>query len=262
MTDVGVYMIVHRASGYAYVGQSINISHRWMEHTKQLHDGSHHNRNLLNLWQREGGAAFEFRIICHAPVGLTPLETQRWLWKKELEVYRELRHKNRALNIVAPEIVETVAAYEEFKRREPEILTEERRVLRNVNQSITADLRDIKEQLSQVRARMFQSKRIIDAASVEAKEARHLLHRNAGWKRFLLGSTDLRSKEALEAAALEAEVKLLALQSAQTELEKLESNLRERHRRVYNSYPKNSDRYMRRMELFSGLTPKKKPRIR
>jgi hypothetical protein len=72
MTDVGVYMIVHRASGYAYVGQSNNIPNRWMEHTKQLHDGSHHNRNLLNLWQREGGAAFEFCIVCHAPVGLTP----------------------------------------------------------------------------------------------------------------------------------------------------------------------------------------------
>jgi hypothetical protein len=262
MTDVGVYMIVHRVSGYAYVGQSNNIPNRWMEHTKQLHDGSHHNRNLLNLWQREGGAAFEFRIICHAPVGLTPLETQRWLAKKELEVYRELKQKNRALNIVAPEIVETAAAYDEFKRREPEILKEERRVLRNINQSITADIRDIKEQLSQVRARMFQSKRMIDAANIEAKEARRLLHRNTGWKRFLIGSTDLRSKEALETAAQEAEAKLLALQSAQTELEKLELNLRDRNRRAYISYPKNSDRYARRTALFAGLTPKKKPRIR
>jgi chromosome segregation ATPase len=192
----------------------------------------------------------------------TPLETQRWLAKKELEIYRELLHKNRALNIVAPEIVETAAAYEEFKRREPEILKEERRVLRDINQSITADIRDIKGQLSQLHAKMFQSKRMIDAASIQVEEARRLLYRNTGWKRFLLGSTDLRSKEALEAAVHEAEAKLLALQSAQTELEKLESHLRERHRRAYNNYPKNSDRYMRRMALFSGLTPKKKPRIR
>lgn len=262
MTDIGVYMIVHRASGHAYVGQSNNIPNRWMEHTKQLHDGSHQNRNLLNLWQREGGAAFEFRIICHAPAGLTPLETQRWLAKKELDIYRELQHNDRALNIAPPEIVETAAAYEEFKRREPEILKEERRVLGNVNQSITANVRDIKEQLSQVRARMFQCKRMIDAASIEAKDARRLLHRNTGWKRFLLGSTDLRSKDALETLAQEAEAKLLTLQSAHTELEKLESHLRERHRRAYNSYPKNSDRYMRRTALFAGLTPKKKPRIR
>lgn len=207
------------------------------------------------------------RCVCvsyhlSAPDGLTPLETQRWLAKKELDLYHELQHKNRALNVVAPEIVETAAAYEEFKRREPEILKEEKSILQNINQSVTADIRGIKEQLNQVRTRIFQNERLIDAASVEAKEARRLFHRNTGWKLLLLGTTDLRSKDALETAAKEAEAKLFALQSSQIELKKLESRLREQHSRAYNNYPKNRERQIRRRALFAGLTSKEKPRIR
>lgn len=46
------------------------------------------------------------------------------------------------------------------------------------------------------------------------------------------------------------------------QLEILESHLQEQMPRAYNSYPRNSDRHLRRTLLFSGLPPKKKPRIR
>lgn len=262
MSDIGIYMIVHRATGLAYVGQSINIPNRWMEHMKQLNDGSHHNRNLLELWTQHGGAAFEFRVVCHAPDGLSPLETQRWLAKKEAEVYSELKWQRKALNIAIPEIVETVAAYDEFKRREPEIVKEEDRLLLSINQTVTSGVRDVKERMSQVQTQLVKCNRALEAADLEAVTARRRLKRNTGWERLLFGITDSRPQAVLEQAVREAEDKLNALQSEHMQLEKLEPHLREQMRRAYNSYPRNSDRHLRRTLLFSGLPPKNKPRIR
>src|SRR5437016_4715151 len=121
MSDVGVYLIVHKESGFAYVGQSNNIRRRWKEHLEQLHGGSHHNRELLELWRKHGRAAFEFQVACTAPDGLSPLETQRWLATKEQEIYWTLQYARKALNMVLPEIVETAPAYDEFKRDEKDI---------------------------------------------------------------------------------------------------------------------------------------------
>lgn len=58
----GIYAIEH-LSGKCYVGSASNISKRWSRHRADLRLGKHRNLHLQAAWDRDGEAAFTFRIL-------------------------------------------------------------------------------------------------------------------------------------------------------------------------------------------------------
>lgn len=60
---IGIYQIIHRASGRRYVGQAQNIEARWSQHRRHLDAGKHHSKFLQRCWTKYGAEAFEFSVI-------------------------------------------------------------------------------------------------------------------------------------------------------------------------------------------------------
>lgn len=58
-----MYLIVHRASGRAYVGSTTNLSKRWSRHRAGLIAGTHKNRHLQAAWNLYGPGAFDWRVL-------------------------------------------------------------------------------------------------------------------------------------------------------------------------------------------------------
>lgn len=61
---IGVYVITHIASRKFYVGSSVNIEKRFIEHRSKLNRGKHHCRHLQHAWDKYGGGAFAFALKC------------------------------------------------------------------------------------------------------------------------------------------------------------------------------------------------------
>lgn len=241
MRTGGVYIIIHVRTGRVYVGQSTSFALRWKKHREDLTLGQHHNRHLQKLWTEEGPSAFEFRPLHFLPDGLSALERQRWLVRREEEVWEEYKANDLALNIVRPEIVETPAALAEYKAER-----------RGITNSITSQIRELKPQIN-------ESKIVADAKSFaackakqEAEKAATLLKRNTGWRSFLFGKTVDASPEELEQLAAQ---KAEELRVAEEERERAAAEvqaLAERRKSLYSSYPGNADRQLRRAYLFIG----------
>lgn len=63
-TEIGVYAIIHRASGKRYIGSAaVSIKNRWYDHRKQLRGNRHHSRYLQRAWNKYGEDAFEFVVV-------------------------------------------------------------------------------------------------------------------------------------------------------------------------------------------------------
>lgn len=60
---MGVYVIVHAASGMAYIGSSVNIGTRWTHHRCCLRRQGHPNKPLQQAWDGHGEDAFVFTIV-------------------------------------------------------------------------------------------------------------------------------------------------------------------------------------------------------
>lgn len=60
----GVYAIVHRDSGRAYVGSTTRtFEKRWRHHKLLLNSNRHHSRFLQNTWNKYGAESFDFRVL-------------------------------------------------------------------------------------------------------------------------------------------------------------------------------------------------------
>ena len=62
---IGVYAIVHVKSRKFYIGSSINVEKRLIQHRSKLNRGKHHCRHLQSAWNKHGGGAFEFILKRH-----------------------------------------------------------------------------------------------------------------------------------------------------------------------------------------------------
>lgn len=60
---VGIYKITNTDNGKVYIGQSVNISHRWACHKYDLSNNRHKNPHLQNAYN-QNPEAFEFQIEC------------------------------------------------------------------------------------------------------------------------------------------------------------------------------------------------------
>lgn len=86
----GVYAIVHRPSGRAYVGSSKDILRRWYGHVSSLRNNKHHSSELLKAWFLDGIGAFTFVVLERCALAQLPEREQYWY-----EVFPDLFNGSR-----------------------------------------------------------------------------------------------------------------------------------------------------------------------
>ena len=59
----GVYAIINTVNDKRYIGQSIDIYGRWMNHKSALKHNRHRNEHLQNAWNTYGAENFTFEIL-------------------------------------------------------------------------------------------------------------------------------------------------------------------------------------------------------
>jgi hypothetical protein len=59
----GIYGIFCLKTGEVYVGQAIDLDHRWGQHLKRLRHRRHQCEKLQNAWVKHGESQFEVRLI-------------------------------------------------------------------------------------------------------------------------------------------------------------------------------------------------------
>lgn len=60
---LGIYAIIHKATGRKYVGQSGNLTKRFIQHRVDLRRGKHVNPKLQSAWNKYGETEFEFVVL-------------------------------------------------------------------------------------------------------------------------------------------------------------------------------------------------------
>jgi group I intron endonuclease len=60
---MGVYAIVNEVNGNRYIGSSIDIGRRWVEHAVALENKRHHSQHLQRAYSKYGKDAFKFVLI-------------------------------------------------------------------------------------------------------------------------------------------------------------------------------------------------------
>jgi hypothetical protein len=63
MKTCGIYRIINVINHKIYIGQSTNISERFIRHRYQLNSNSHCNIKLQNAWNKYGSESFKFEIL-------------------------------------------------------------------------------------------------------------------------------------------------------------------------------------------------------
>lgn len=63
--DCGIYIILNKSNGKVYVGQTVNLHRRWIQHKHKLRNNYHFNFHLQNAWNRYGEKSFEYHPVEH-----------------------------------------------------------------------------------------------------------------------------------------------------------------------------------------------------
>lgn len=87
MKLTGIYIIRNTVNGKVYVGQSVDIYHRWSEHRRLLNEGKHVNRHLQSAVNKYGLGAFVFNIIEECSVDF--LDEREVFWIERLNSFRQ-----------------------------------------------------------------------------------------------------------------------------------------------------------------------------
>lgn len=59
----GIYQIKNKKNGKRYVGSSVIIRQRWMEHRSMLRRGRHHSKYMQRSWHKYGEDSFSFEVL-------------------------------------------------------------------------------------------------------------------------------------------------------------------------------------------------------
>lgn len=75
----GIYIIKNSNNHNFYVGSSVNIRSRWIDHRAKLRRGAHHNPVLQNAWNKYGADAFDCQVLELTEAAEIFAAEQRWL---------------------------------------------------------------------------------------------------------------------------------------------------------------------------------------
>ena len=59
----GIYCIENIHNGKRYIGQSVDIKKRWVQHKQKLNHNAHYNEHLQSAWNLYGKDAFNFYVV-------------------------------------------------------------------------------------------------------------------------------------------------------------------------------------------------------
>lgn len=63
MNTSGIYQIVNKTTGKKYVGRSVNVHSRILEHKRELRLNIHQNKHLQSSWNKRGEGDFTFELL-------------------------------------------------------------------------------------------------------------------------------------------------------------------------------------------------------
>ena len=75
----GVYAIKNNENGMCYIGQTINIKKRWMQHKADLRSNRHDSRLLQGAWNKYGEDSFSFIVLEYLPERFLCVAEQWWI---------------------------------------------------------------------------------------------------------------------------------------------------------------------------------------
>lgn len=81
----GVYAIINRENGRAYIGSSVNMRQRLIQHRSLLRRNKHSNKLLRDEWATYGDGAFVFGVL-----RLSKKTDKRYLWSIERELTKQI----------------------------------------------------------------------------------------------------------------------------------------------------------------------------
>lgn len=79
LSQSGIYCILNIKNENKYIGQSVNIFHRWKDHKRDLEKNSHYNPHLQNAWNSYGGRHFKLLIMEFCEKGVLDHREQYWI---------------------------------------------------------------------------------------------------------------------------------------------------------------------------------------
>lgn len=80
MPTCGIYRIRCLGNGKVYIGQALDIRHRWTEHRRLLERGKHHSFHLQRAWDKYGADAFVFEVLEELPGDPVLLNEREEYW--------------------------------------------------------------------------------------------------------------------------------------------------------------------------------------
>jgi group I intron endonuclease len=82
---IGIYAIKNIKNNKYYIGQSLHVERRWIEHKSELNNNRHTNRHLQFSWNKNGSEQFEFILLEECL--LEELDTKEKYWIREFNSY-------------------------------------------------------------------------------------------------------------------------------------------------------------------------------
>lgn len=179
------------------------------------------------LWGNSNNTDFSFEIVEIAPEALSSLQLQRWLIKKEREIYNVLKAKGMALNEAEPEIVPTKSAVNEFKK---EVDLNDKK--------ISEYRRSIKNEIGSIEKKLMPRRNLLSNLMNKHSEKTELIRNSTGWRRlFHDRPTGFDAvAETRKLRALESQIQVLYddVKKDEEEMRKLKGE----YRRLYHQFSK------------------------
>ena len=65
MLPSGIYIITNTIDKKCYIGSSVNINRRWINHKSALNNNKHKNQHLQRAWNKYGSEVFKYSVLLY-----------------------------------------------------------------------------------------------------------------------------------------------------------------------------------------------------